>query len=196
MDWSFSAERGELYSAFSELDVGAVARSSEVNFPGKRGGRVQFKYADLDAILPVVKEACKKVGLAPIQFISQGEGRCIITTHVGHKSGQWLECTVSLPADPSDPKTFSAMATYLKRYQISAVFQIATEEDEDAKELPAGIYTGSNEDKRWLVKALKELPQYKFDQDQKAELGQKMKKNRTPMSVDNIIKVIEEDSEK
>lgn len=191
MLWKFSADRQELYTAFSDLDIDTVAKGAEVDFVGKKG-RVQFKYADLDSILPVVKSACRKVGLAPIQFITYNRKNpaCVITTHVGHKSGQWLEVVLSLPLDNSDPKLFSALATYLKRYQIGAVFQIACEDDEDAARL-GPVYTGAKEDKQWLVEVLQGLP-YDLDKDQMKAISDHMMKNETAMDVVAVTTLIEE----
>ncbi len=190
--WNFSLERAELYTAFSELDIDTVAKTAEVSFIGK-GGLVQFKYADLDSILPVVKEACRKVGLAPIQFITHNRklNECVVTTHVGHKSGQWLEVILSLGLDSSDPKIFSALATYLKRYQIGAVFQISCEDDEDARDLPGPTYSGSPADKKWLVEVLGGLP-YDLDKDQMKNVSERMIKDSISMDVINVTKIIEE----
>jgi len=190
--WKFSEERTELYKAFSELDIVAVAKSSEVSFVGKKG-LVQFKYADLDAILPIVKSACRKVGLAPIQFItrSRESNECVVTTHVGHVSGQWLEVILSLGLDSPDPKIFSALATYLKRYQIGAVFQISCEDDEDARDLPGPTYSGSPADKKWLVEVLTGLP-YDLDKDQMKKISDRMIVEGVSMDVINVTRIIEE----
>lgn len=188
--WKFSEERSDLYTAFSELDMVAVAKESEVDFVGKKG-RVQFRYADLDSILPVVKAACRKVGLAPIQFITHQKSHCVVTTHVGHKSGQWLEVVLALPLDNTDPKIFSAMSTYLKRYQIGAVFQISCEDDNDGKDLPGPVYSGSKDDKKWLLDVMASLP-YDLDKEQMKNISNTMMKNGETMDVVTVTKLIEE----
>jgi len=192
IQWEFSEDRNELYTAFSELNMDVVAKESEVDFTPAGKARVQFKYAGLDSILPVVKEACRKVGLAPIQFITHKDSQCIVTTHVGHKSGQWLEVVLSLPVENNlDPKKFAALSTYLKRYQIGAVFQISCEDDTDAVDLPGPAYSGSDDDKRWLIEVMNDLP-VDLSKEQMKAISTMMMTTGAAMDVAVVSKLIEE----
>ena len=193
--WRFSEQRSELYKAFAALDLGAVAKGAEVDFVTDKG-RIKFAYADLDAILPIVKSGCKANGLAPLQFITYDPKAksCVVVTHIGHESGQWLEVVMALPVVVDDdrgidPKKFAGLATYMKRYQISAVFSISTEEDQDGQHL-AAPYSGSPEDKRWLQEAFKALP-FKLDLDQKKAISKQMKDSGTAMTVEAVTAVYE-----
>jgi len=192
--WRFSESRSELYKAFSQLNLDYVSKDATVDFVGKKG-RVSFMYRDLDSILPVVRSACKAVELGVIQFptFDPKTQSCIVTTHVGHSSGEWLETVLGLPLTEMDPKIYAGLTTYLRRYQIESIFGICSEEDRDAAGLPAPPYSGSPPDKAWLAGILDGLP-FDLDKDQMKRIHLKMQSEGTLMDITRVTEISEKEA--
>lgn len=124
----------------TDLAAALVAFQGEVTNPKKtaKNPHHQSTYAPLDEVMNTVKPALTKHGLMVIQNTGT-EGELItITTKLIHKSGQWLETDVlKLPGSMKGRNEFSAQAlgsaiSYGRRYQLSAMLGIASEEDDDA----------------------------------------------------------------
>ncbi|MCM8710509.1 ERF family protein [Clostridium sp. SYSU_GA19001] len=110
----------------------------EVNNPKntEKNNFFQSKYAPLDVVINTVKPALTKHGLAVFQNVS-GNGESItVTTMITHISGEWIE-SEPLTLNNSDSKGVSlAQAagisiTYARRYQLSAMLGISSEDDTD-----------------------------------------------------------------
>ncbi len=86
------------------------------------------KYADIASILEAIKGPLGETGLSFVQFPS-GEGG--LTTVLMHVSGEWIEETFFMKPVDSKPQTYGSMITYMRRYALSAILGIATEEDDD-----------------------------------------------------------------
>ena len=101
----------------------------------------KYNYTPLDEVMNTIKPVLKKHGLSFIQNTwSEGEN-IVVQTLLMHESGQWLESApLALPGHQvlkGGQKVWNAQGagsaiTYGRRYQISAVLGIASEEDTDA----------------------------------------------------------------
>lgn len=96
-------------------------------------GKYSYTYTPLHEILKVVNP----IFFANDLFITQGigsEGRdSYLFTRITHKNGAFLETKTYLPTDGvRDPKDVGKVITYFRRYALSALLNIATEEDNDA----------------------------------------------------------------
>ena len=96
------------------------------------------KYANLGSVIESIKSPLKSHGLSISQF-TEGDGNNVkLTTMLMHDSGQWLSSTVSLPLPP-DAKNiaqqFGIISTYLRRYGLSAILSVYTEEDTDGNDV-------------------------------------------------------------
>lgn len=87
------------------------------------------KYADLAAIRDTVTPALTKHGIAVVQGTDTTEGSIIVFTRLIHASGQWIESRFPIPYDK--PQTMGSGITYGRRYTLSAVCNIAADEDDD-----------------------------------------------------------------
>jgi hypothetical protein len=113
------------------------------------------KYAPLDVVINTIKEPMAKYGLSYIQNTRTEEGYVVITTLLLHESGEWMESEpLKIPAwkdkkiqvakDKYDfiqevnAQTVGIGITYGRRYQITAMLGIASEEDTDANEISQG----------------------------------------------------------
>ncbi|MGI6405521.1 MAG: ERF family protein [Syntrophaceticus sp.] len=91
------------------------------------------KYVPLSCLLDHVKPLLVKHGLAVMQ-IPGGDGKTVsVTTLILHTSGEWLEADpLVLPLAKPDPQGAGSAITYARRYALSAVLGIASDDDDDA----------------------------------------------------------------
>lgn len=149
-----STRSGELRTSPT---VGALATAlakaqAEMTPAPKDGANPMFRsrYATLPAVIEASK-ALAAHGIAVVQFPVTGGSVDVqvpatakvaahtatvvevgLTTRLLHESGEWLEQTLwALPA-ASGPQAHGSLLTYLRRYALSAVACIASEEDDDA----------------------------------------------------------------
>ena len=130
-----SHETGQIASALvqalSRLRNPPRNRSVEVSTRG--GGKYAFRYATLDKILDLARPVLAAEGLVLFQPISTNEkGGLVLVTRLLHRSGEWMETSIPLPAPGSDPQSFGSAITYLRRYAVTALLGIASDEDDDA----------------------------------------------------------------
>ena len=88
------------------------------------------KYADLAEIRDTVTPALSKHGIALIHGTEPMETTLHVVSRLIHKSGQWAESRFPVPYDK--PQAMGSGITYGKRYNQSALANIAADEDDDA----------------------------------------------------------------
>lgn len=107
---------------------------AEVKNPANTADNPFFKskYAPLPEILNEARPLLAKHGLAIIQSPS-GNGQDIsITTLLMHTSGEWIETDVlTAKADKATAQGAGSAITYIRRYSLSAVLGISSEDDND-----------------------------------------------------------------
>jgi hypothetical protein len=90
------------------------------------------KYASLGAVIETVKPVLFKYGLAVTQLVIAENGYAGIETILLHESGQWLATRAMLPVDMKNVAQESGkIITYLRRYALSAILGVYSEEDND-----------------------------------------------------------------
>ncbi len=87
------------------------------------------KYAPLDEIIPAIREAMKKHGLAYIQ-VPQGSDE-VETTIVHAESGQWISGTIKMTPKDASPQGHGSAITYARRYALVSMLGLNTEGDDD-----------------------------------------------------------------
>ena len=101
--------------------------------PNKSG--YGYNYVDLAEIIDNVKPILLKNSIIVIQSVGTAEGGVSITTRLQHISGEWIQDTFALPAlvqkSMNSVQGMGASITYGRRYGISAMLGIATDEDTD-----------------------------------------------------------------
>jgi ERF superfamily len=85
------------------------------------------KYASLENVIATVRPHLAKHGLSFSQF-PDGDG---LTTVLMHSSGEWLQATSKMTPKDATPQGQGSAITYLRRYALSAVLGLATEDDDD-----------------------------------------------------------------
>ncbi|MCP4567942.1 MAG: ERF family protein [FCB group bacterium] len=123
-----------LESLFSAL----VSAQAELSPLPKTAAGYNYKYVPFDAIVAAVRPVLAKNNLAFLQLPTHTEtqGAVALTTRLVHKSGEWLEDTAEFPIPSvgrsNDAQAYGAAITYARRYALSALLGIATDEDSDA----------------------------------------------------------------
>jgi hypothetical protein len=91
------------------------------------------RYATLAAVRDSVTPALAANGIALVQATITMTDGLHLTTRLVHSSGQWIESSYPLINDPGKPQIMGSALTYARRYSISALCNIASEEDDDAE---------------------------------------------------------------
>lgn len=93
-------------------------------------GKFSYKYADLPAIWDVIRKPLADNGLSVAQIMTQEKPG--ILTVLMHSSGQFMQSFMSIPINLEIQKLGSYI-TYVRRYSLSAILGISSEEDDDAE---------------------------------------------------------------
>lgn len=91
------------------------------------------KYAPLSEILDTVSPVMSKYGLAVIQIPAMDGDLVKVNNILTHKSGCYMtiEGISAKPAKLGDPQALGSVVTYLRRYTMSAIANISSDEDDD-----------------------------------------------------------------
>src|SRR5699024_1598165 len=91
------------------------------------------KYVPLESVVEAINTIAPKHGLSFTQWALNNEnGTLGVATLLMHESGEWIEFDpVFIPAEKQTPQGYGALITYLKRYTLSAIFGITSDEDDD-----------------------------------------------------------------
>lgn len=113
---------GALSAAQGEFPM--VAKEAENPF-------FKSKYADLASITKAVQPILKKNGLAVVQTMEDVESGVMVRTTLLHSSGEYISGLLRMKPVKEDPQGMGSAITYARRYSLSAILGIATEEDDD-----------------------------------------------------------------
>lgn len=110
----------------------SISKGRTALIPTKNGGSYSYKYADLSDIWESIRPALKANGLAVTQSLTGGgQGAMGIRTTVWHKTGQTTSEVFEFAISGRTPQEVGSQITYFKRYALSAVLGLSTEEDDD-----------------------------------------------------------------
>ncbi|HFR3829788.1 TPA: ERF family protein [Streptococcus suis] len=121
----------ELSKAFAKMQM-------ELEQPLKNANNPFFKskYVPLENVVDSITRAANKHGLSFTQFPSSDEnGNVTVGTMVMHESGEWIEYDpICMKPVKNDPQAVGSAITYAKRYALSAIFGITSDNDDDGNE--------------------------------------------------------------
>ena len=94
------------------------------------------KYVPLENVVEAIDEVAPSKGLAFTQWaLNDEQGRVGVATLLLHDSGEFIEYDpVFMNADKNTPQGAGSLITYLKRYTLSAIFGITSDEDDDGNQ--------------------------------------------------------------
>jgi hypothetical protein len=128
----------ELFSALAKAQ-------GEISNPITNALNPHFKskYATLGEVLNTLRPVLPRYGIAVVQPITTSEGRTHLETIITHESGEFLSFgNYSCPTSKDgQAQGIGSDSTYLRRYQLCAIFAIA-QEDFDGEIPPAEVEAG------------------------------------------------------
>lgn len=120
--------------SISELAKALSLFQGEVKQPLKDKANPFFKskYVPLENVVEAITEIAPKHGLSFIQYPINQDNKVGVVTILMHSSGEYIqtEPIFTIPAK-NDAQATGSVITYLKRYSLSAVFGITSDEDDD-----------------------------------------------------------------
>ena len=131
--------REAMFSDSLENLAGALAKAqAEFSTPKRTKEAMvtatrRYNYADLQDVLASVREPLAKHGLSVTQMTQEFAGQVELVTLLLHSSGEWLRSVYPVKAKTERPQEFGSALTYARRYTLSALLGIASEEDDDAQ---------------------------------------------------------------
>jgi len=130
-------------SSESIKDITAALAKAQINFkPIKRtemvdyittAGRKKYSYAPLSEIIDATKQALSDNGLAIMQTTKLVEGCTILETILSHSSGEWMSGELYVGKQDQPPQSEGSALTYKRRYGMSAILCVASEDDDDGE---------------------------------------------------------------
>lgn len=138
-------ETTNIYSAlalFREI-VSAVKKDADNPF-------YKSKYADLPSILEVIKQPLKESGLAITHHCKNTDGSfSVITTLAHHSTAETIDS--EFPVFGSKPQEIGSSMSYARRYNLLALLDIPTEDDDGNTANTASRTTGEKiQEKKWF----------------------------------------------
>lgn len=126
--------------SIAKLAMALVAAQRELKAITKDATNPHFrnKYASLDGIVETVRPTLAKHGLAVVQGatspITDSDGSLCgfaVETMLIHDSGEWLCNAAIMPLVKVDAQGAGGAMTYGRRYGLSALLSLATDDDDD-----------------------------------------------------------------
>jgi hypothetical protein len=120
--------------SISKISAAIVKAQGELNAVTKDGNNPHFrsKYATLQNIVESTRDVLRKHGLAVIQTFGETDGTYInLITTLLHESGEAFSGTLTMRPSKVDPQGLGSATTYARRYALSAILGIVTDEDDD-----------------------------------------------------------------
>ena len=118
-----------------EISKAMAKFQAEVKQPFKDANNPFFKskYVPLENVVESITSIAPKHGISFVQWASNDEnGRVGVSTMIMHTSGEYIEFDpVYMNADKNTAQGAGALISYLKRYSLSAVFGITSDQDDD-----------------------------------------------------------------
>jgi len=105
-------------------------------FKDKFNGFTQSKYATLNSVMEACGEALSNAGIWVTQYPVPVDGSNsshlgLVTKIVHAESGEWQSSLLVMPLPKNDPQGYGSALTYARRYGLSALVGIVTEDDDD-----------------------------------------------------------------
>jgi len=90
------------------------------------------KYADLDEVWSACRGPLTTNGLSVAQIVDCAGVFVSVTTILFHASGEYITGRLTLQAESPKPQPIGSAITYARRYALSAMVGISSDEDDDA----------------------------------------------------------------
>lgn len=122
-----SESLNELFEALSLAQGESMAALKDTK--GQVGTQIT-KYADLASCWEACRTPLAKHNLAVIQIPSAEGSKVTVRTTLGHKSGQWMNGSLTVTSSDPSPRGIGSAITYARRYSLCSMVGIAPEDDD------------------------------------------------------------------
>lgn len=123
--------------SIKELALALSKAQGEFHNPANTAVNPFFKskYAPLSEVINTIRPILAKYGLSIMQD-DFGTGESVtVTTTIFHSSGEWLQSgELTGKPEKNTVQAMGAVITYLRRYQLSSVLGLSSEDDTDGNE--------------------------------------------------------------
>jgi hypothetical protein len=90
----------------------------------------EYTYATLADVLDMIRQPMDAHGLSLSQFVETTPEALILTSLLAHSSGQWYKSEFAASYPRGDMRSVGSQVAYMRRYSITAMLNIATEDDD------------------------------------------------------------------
>lgn len=127
--WEKIMETFKKSDSVKEITKALIEFKKKVPAIKKDGDNPFFKskYATLDLIIETIN---KPLAESKLSFVQMPSGNGLITVLM-HESGEFIESIANLTPKDNTPQGQGSAITYMRRYALSAMLGLATEEDDD-----------------------------------------------------------------
>ncbi len=175
--------------SITELAKALAKFQGEIKNPSNTATNPYFKskYAPLNDVLNLVRPLLSKNGLSILQAPSGDGENIVVTTTLIHESGEWIEFPpLVLKADKATAQGAGSAITYARRYALSAVLGISSEDDDDGNH--AEPNTPAVEKGKKGEKQTTQQPQ-KTDEDKKAIVDNSLASDAQVNYINKLVEV-------
>lgn len=154
--------------SITELAKALCAFQADVKNPANTAVNPFFKskYAPLPDILNAMRPLLSKHGLSILQSPRGDENGVGVTTLLMHTSGEWVECCpLMMKADKNTAQGAGSAITYARRYALSAVLGISSEDDDDGNVASKNEYKDNSQHRSSANEQIAEAAQESIPED-------------------------------
>jgi hypothetical protein len=112
-----------------------VQRTLQPALKDRENTFAKSRYATLNSVMDSCREALLANGIWVTQYpVPADPGHLGLVTKLTHaESGQWQSSLLVMPLPKTDPQGYGSGLTYARRYALSAMLGMVTEDDDDAE---------------------------------------------------------------
>lgn len=130
---AMSASIGTLSAALAKAqgEMGAALIDGSAKVTMKAGGTYSYTYASMTSVWSAIRKPLSDNGLAVIQRIDDENGVMFLHTILSHESGEYITSRLSIGQVGRPAQETGSAITYARRYALSALVGVVTDEDDD-----------------------------------------------------------------
>lgn len=121
-----SEQINELAKALSKAQGQMKSAIKDANNPFFKS-----KYANLTSVWEACRDPLSTNGLSVMQTVEGEKDAMILVTTLAHESGQWIKSKLPMLMQKQDPQAMGSSMSYSRRYALSAICGITTDDEDD-----------------------------------------------------------------
>ncbi len=127
--WSAKLAFNKALAKF-QATVGRLVPTHDANIPTKRGGKIQYKYAENADVIDHVQQALADNGLSYMQWCDRVDGQLMVMMELFHEAGDSRVGRMPVSAE-GDMRALGSAVTYGKRYLAVAMLRLSIGGEDD-----------------------------------------------------------------